>query len=68
MTTDTNNLQPPLRTTKNMQSTLSQTSSQDQNTEIQLSPKHNQRLEPFTARHHQQDSICEGTSLNHSLI
>ena len=45
--TDTDNLQRPLRTTKNMQSTLSQISSQDQNTEIQLSPKHNQRLETF---------------------
>ena len=58
----TDDLQRPLRTTKNMQSTLSQTSSQDRYTENQLSPEHSQRLEPFTSRHHQQDSICGGTS------
>jgi hypothetical protein len=31
-------------------------------TEIQLSPEHSQKLESFTGRHHQQDSICGGTS------
>jgi hypothetical protein len=58
----TDNLQHPLRTTKNMHSQhYLRFPAKTDILKFSFLPN-SQRLEPFTARHHQQDSICRGTS------
>jgi hypothetical protein len=64
----TDDLQRPLRTTKNMQSTLSQTSSQDRYTEIQLPPENSQKFGTFYRKTSSTRFNLRRNQLNQSLI